>query len=252
MDILLNDILKTGSRRNPIMLLMEAADDIAYNTADLEDMVKKGLLSFDKLDIDTTKYNIHEDGAKMYEFQAWLIDMRNNAIDYAAKQFIDYYQIIMEGNFEKEKEENGRTHKVKKSLTDGFFFGVDDSIRDKIYKERDEWIVKKYKAKDRTAKILDFLIQTSKKDSRTWTRTESEIMEGLKAFQYRVETDRLNLEESKKNKENKKKKENKTYFDYLAIVDYVSGMTDEYFIKVAKKIERATTVTGQKLEGKKR
>ena len=29
-------------------------------------------------------------------------------------------------------------------------------------------------------------------------------------------------------------------------------MTDEYFIKVAKKIERATTVTGQKLEGKKR
>ena len=96
------------------------------------------------------------------------------------------------------------------------------------------------------------MIQTSKKDSRTWTRTESEIMEGLKAFQYRVETDRLNLEESKKNKENKKKKENKTYFDYLAIVDYVSGMTDEYFIKVAKKIERATTVTGQKLEGKKR
>ena len=57
-------------------------------------------------------------------------------------------------------------------------------------------------------------------------------MEGLKAFQDRVETDRLNLEKDKK------EKQNKTYFDYLAIVDYVSGMTDDYFVKVSDWIDK--------------
>lgn len=39
----------TGAARHPICLLVEAADDIAYLTADIEDAVKKGVLSWNKI-----------------------------------------------------------------------------------------------------------------------------------------------------------------------------------------------------------
>jgi len=39
----------TGERRNPITYLVEAADDIVYSTVDLEDGVKKGVLTWESL-----------------------------------------------------------------------------------------------------------------------------------------------------------------------------------------------------------
>ena len=39
----------TGVARNPITLLVEAADDIVYATVDIEDGVKKKLLTWDSL-----------------------------------------------------------------------------------------------------------------------------------------------------------------------------------------------------------
>jgi dGTPase len=40
----------TGTARNPIAYLVEAADDIVYSTVDLEDGIKKGVLTWDKLE----------------------------------------------------------------------------------------------------------------------------------------------------------------------------------------------------------
>jgi dGTPase len=39
----------TGEARNPIAFLVEAADDIVYSTVDLEDSVKKGVLTWDQI-----------------------------------------------------------------------------------------------------------------------------------------------------------------------------------------------------------
>ena len=41
--------LGTNGVRHPLTFLLEAADDIAYKTADIEDAVKKGFLSYEKL-----------------------------------------------------------------------------------------------------------------------------------------------------------------------------------------------------------
>jgi dGTPase len=41
--------LGTGGNRHPLAFVLEAADDIAYKTADLEDAVKKGCISYEQL-----------------------------------------------------------------------------------------------------------------------------------------------------------------------------------------------------------
>jgi dGTPase len=40
----------TGAARNPITYLVEAADDIVYSVADIEDAVKKGVLTWDEVE----------------------------------------------------------------------------------------------------------------------------------------------------------------------------------------------------------
>ena len=40
----------TGAARNPITFLVEAADDIVYSVADIEDGIKKGILTWTKLE----------------------------------------------------------------------------------------------------------------------------------------------------------------------------------------------------------
>lgn len=44
-----------ASRRNPLTFLIEAADDIVYSVADIEDGVKKGILTWDALRNEITK-----------------------------------------------------------------------------------------------------------------------------------------------------------------------------------------------------
>lgn len=45
----IRSVTGTGKARNPITFLVEAADDIVYSVADIEDGVKKGILSWSKL-----------------------------------------------------------------------------------------------------------------------------------------------------------------------------------------------------------
>jgi dGTPase len=47
----------TGDARNPITYLVEAADDIVYSVADIEDAVKKGILAWPSLQTDLEKTN---------------------------------------------------------------------------------------------------------------------------------------------------------------------------------------------------
>ena len=45
----INDFLQLDHRRNPVVYLMEAADDIAYTAADIEDGIKLGIISVDDI-----------------------------------------------------------------------------------------------------------------------------------------------------------------------------------------------------------
>lgn len=118
--------------RYPLVYLLEAADDIAYSTADIEDAVKKGFLSYENLleELGTggfitedasekekdTYYSAMSELKKKYELakergisdpkqnavQNWVIYVQNVFINGACAGFTTNYDAIMDGSFKKE------------------------------------------------------------------------------------------------------------------------------------------------------
>ena len=130
-----NDITSStgaGGNRYPLVYLLEASDDIAYCTADTEDAVKKGLLTYDillrelndeesfsVLDTDEKRKKYEEivkkltkclDRAKAREIknpevnavQNWIIQAQNELINEAKNGFVNNYMSIMDGTFKGE------------------------------------------------------------------------------------------------------------------------------------------------------
>ena len=124
-----------GGRRHPLTFLLEAADDIAYHTADIEDAFKKGFINYDQLlaemekgadpkedrprndrytqsvyrqMIENLKYRYYkgqERGLKdpaSYAVQNWIISVQGALISAATEGFTRHYDEIMAGTFEQE------------------------------------------------------------------------------------------------------------------------------------------------------
>lgn len=118
--------------RYPLVYLLEAADDIAYSTADIEDAVKKGFLSYENLleELESGEFlsdraeekerNTYDSAVNMlkkkYEtarergisdpklnaVQNWIIYIQNVFINAACAGFTANYDAIMEGSFKSE------------------------------------------------------------------------------------------------------------------------------------------------------
>lgn len=118
--------------RYPLTFLLEAADDIAYKTADIEDAVKKGMLSpeilleelrserFTSKCGDEARRAALEDAAKKLEkccksalekgmpspksnaVQNWIVTVQADLIYAAADSFADNYDLIMNGEMKRE------------------------------------------------------------------------------------------------------------------------------------------------------
>lgn len=120
--------------RYPLTYILEAADDIAYMTADIEDAVKKGLLTFntlknslkgyldkaenqeqknlltqaiEKLNVyyNRSRENIFCIGGSFFEINAvqnWIIYIQRILLGCATDGFVNNYKEIMEGRFKKE------------------------------------------------------------------------------------------------------------------------------------------------------
>ncbi len=113
--------------RHPLTFLLEAADDIAYKTADIEDAVKKGMITYDALlsELRSERFTsrcrdelqrkvldsaaeklVHcrekavQKGMPSPEenaVQNWIVSMQGTMIYAAANAFIDSYDAIMDG-----------------------------------------------------------------------------------------------------------------------------------------------------------
>ncbi len=120
----------TNGRRHPLAFALEAADDIAYRTADIEDAVKKGLISIDTLIRETDKvmdtvkdkpgyeqacklvgklryyYNKAVDNGyeepELYAVQNWVVRIQGILLTCAVNSFMDNYDAIMAGTYKKE------------------------------------------------------------------------------------------------------------------------------------------------------
>ncbi len=113
--------------RHPLTFLLEAADDIAYKTADIEDAVKKGMITYDALLSelrserftsrcrDELQRKVLDSAADKLVYcrekavgkrmpspeenavQNWIVSMQGTMIYAAANAFIDSYDAIMDG-----------------------------------------------------------------------------------------------------------------------------------------------------------
>lgn len=113
----------TNGCRHPLAFLLEAADDIAYRTADIEDAMKKGCITYgklveelyrccDKAPAECTriigwlkeKYakalRIGYEKPETYAIQNWVVSVQGQMIACATDSFVDHYQEIMAGTWE--------------------------------------------------------------------------------------------------------------------------------------------------------
>lgn len=123
----LQESLGTNGNRHPLAFVLEAADDIAYKTADIEDAVKKGCLTYEQLleelelaekkipegrhkeafvkMVETLKYRYKRaaerglQNAKSNAIQNWVIYVQGWMINAATDCFIWHYEEIMDGSY---------------------------------------------------------------------------------------------------------------------------------------------------------
>lgn len=124
--------------RNPLTFILEAADDIAYTFADLEDGYNKGLFTYDEL-LETiqcaedtygrnllikaleegTKLKVErEDGFSPYKYAVftWLTKKQLYSISTISEAFLSNYDKIMNGIFVEELMNVCKEHKILNGL----------------------------------------------------------------------------------------------------------------------------------------
>ena len=227
--------------RHPLTFILEAADDIAYATADLEDSYKKGLFTIDEFlaffqqeladitDEDQYKYSkilinklevYRKEGTEgkhsdLQAFQKWINYARHWLIYCAAYGFTQNYKDIMEGNFFDEIIDNtfhtGSMAILKNAMVE-FTYCSKEIIKLELSAETIiEGLLKRF-----VPAAIDWDVKSNSR--LTVRKAEKKLMtlvsDNHKAayFNYRSTDD----------------KEYNLYLRVLLIADFVSGMTDTY------------------------
>lgn len=145
----LQESLGTDGARHPLAYVLEAADDIAYLTADIEDAFKKGCITFQQLVMELRQYGeIHASSMNekcMEEYQMtvaslekryqralergiaqpenhavqnWVVRVQGKMIACATYSFASHYSQIMEGTYTKELIEGTYGEPIAEALGD--------------------------------------------------------------------------------------------------------------------------------------
>lgn len=226
----------TGTQgcRNPLTFILEAADDLAYTFADLEDGYKKGMYTYDEL-MDVIIQSNDEKGREFLEkkLQDAKMESRYEGVDYSPfkdavfrwmtnKQlfcvsavkdaFILNYDEIMNGTFNNELIACSSEGELIKSLKEFAY--------KKVY--RDKSILKVEIMGNEILKFFldQFVISVLHYDSQIYKVNDIETKYiSLLSSNYLE-----NYHESTKNKSD----EDKIYEKLLLAADFVAGMTDGY------------------------
>ncbi|MDE5950055.1 MAG: deoxyguanosinetriphosphate triphosphohydrolase [Acetatifactor sp.] len=133
--------LGTGGRRHPLAFVLEAADDIAYKTADVEDAFKKGCIAYQQLVDELYLYgkelgagpeydelvkvleDKHKKGQERevsnpeeYAVQNWIVNVQAKLLACATDNFARNYEEIMAGTFKRELLSEGDYAKMADAL----------------------------------------------------------------------------------------------------------------------------------------
>ena len=229
-----------GNNRYPLTYLLEASDDIAYKTADIEDGYKKGRISFTKLkfELENNKYTEHQGeeeyrfletaikelgvrydkgvkrnyhNAEVYAVQNWVIGVQRMLIEAATCSFSKNYDEIMAGKYNKDLFEGTHAYYLAKTLGDIAY--------EQIFRSKE--ILKLEAA---SCKILTFLLDNFVDAALVYdtdqpkTQLQDKLMELISdTYKYIYHL----YAEGKSEGE-------KLYLRLLLVTDFISGMTDHY------------------------
>lgn len=218
--------------RHPLTFLMEAADDIAYSTADLEDAFKKKMFSLKEFityfkekmgddgkagllikNLEERLRDVNDDESEMVAFQNWMDYARGWFMYCVAFNFSKNYQAIMNGEFQQEL--------IHETFHDRSMQIFKDAMKKFVYEESE--IVKlELSAKKIISTLLDDFIYAviymdesdeAYKVNKVQEKLCSLIPDNLKADYNNAKTGEASYD---------------LYLRFLMITDFISGMTDSY------------------------
>lgn len=227
--------------RYPLTFLLEAADDIAYRTADIEDAVKKGFLNYSQLleelrsevyikkCADEQEMQSYQSAVAMLEskyarakeksmpnpelnaVQNWIIYVQGQLLYCASYGFTKNYQSIMNGSFSTEVINASRG----KALSDA----LGSIVCDYVFKSCEI-----YKTEIAAGNIINFLLDKFVPAAVIYD-TDNELSPMDKRIIHLISD---NYRQIYKIYSDGKDENEKLYLRLLLVADYICGMTDSF------------------------
>ncbi|WP_289045437.1 dGTP triphosphohydrolase [uncultured Olleya sp.] len=231
---IINKKLDLNNRRHPIVYLMEAADDIAYCAADIEDGVKLGILNYEtvrkvfeknlKANKDLLKVldTYHKDNDNKLSdrlsltVQQFRVKTQGKMIEGVVDCFRKNYNKIMDGTFEYELIEKSRGSDIRDSFEELQSVVFDNK---KIMQtELAGWEI--------IYGLLDIFIPATKSDKfKSGGNTKEARLYKNISSSYRYIYENYN------------NYDNDVYNKIQLVVDFISGMTDTYALNLFRKLK---------------
>ncbi len=240
-DIFENVDASVGSNgnRNPLTYLLEAADDIAYLTADIEDSLKKGMISLDTLILEinerisksqnkeaadfanqcleklnkkyekATDKNLSE--PDVYAIENWMVIVQGQVLQLVTDCFVDNYESIMAGTFAKSLIEGSKASLLMDILGDIAF----------KYTFTSKPI---YKLEIAADTILNFLLDKFMK-AVLYYDTDEKLSVVDKKIISMISRDYMHIYHYYSEG---KSESDRLYLRLLLVTDYICGMTDSF------------------------
>ena len=232
----------TEGMRHPLTFILEAADDIAYKTADIEDAYVKGFISyhqikqelkqlqenepdnpFKPLDRLESKYQSglrrNVQNPEEYAVKNWIVQVQAFLINCATYGFTSNYDAIMQGTYGKDI--------FSGTYAEGLMHILGDMAYEKVFTTTDI-----YRMEVAESVILKFLMDqfvnavlyydTDEELGEIEKRVVSFISENYKSAYH-------------KQAEGKSEAE-KLYLRLLLVTDYICGMTDSYATRLYQEL----------------
>lgn len=230
----INNHLKTNNRRSPIVYLLEAADDIAYSAADIEDGIKLGIINiFDVKEIFSKNLTNNRESVikkidelielysdkninKSIIIQKFRIHTQRIMIEEIINSFVEKYDDIMTGKLEEEIIDISNASDIRKAYKKLQYKVFDD--KNIVKKEIAGWeaIYGLLKIFTRASKSTNFKAEGNTYESRLYK---------MISLSHRIVFEKV------------EKYENIEYKKFQLIVDFITGMTDTYAIDLYQELK---------------
>ena len=230
----INKHLKTNNKRSPIVYLLEAADDIAYSAADIEDGIKLGIINiFEVRDIFIKNLGANKDTVikkidelielyssknmnKSIIIQKFRIHTQRIMIEEIINSFIEKYDEIMNGELEEEIIDISKASDIRKAYKKLQYKVFDD--KNIVKKEIAGWeaIYGLLKIFTKASQSSNFKSEGNTYESRLYKMISSShriIFEEVEPYS------------------------NSEYKKLQLIVDFITGMTDSYAINLYQELK---------------